>query len=150
MLNSMKTSIWKYADLSWDTLSKLKAWFRPDIAREGFTLENLNNSIKVVEVKNSVNQTVALCPIERCFIVQQIVNPQATLIETGRAGDFVDQQLERLAQSEGMERFLIALPSSYPSQPDEVWVRVISRQVPQIAAMQSIDGAAQAHSALNN
>lgn len=150
MLNCMKTSIWKYADLSWETLAKLKAWFRPDIAREGFTLENLNNSIKVVEVKNSVNQTVALCPIERCFIVQQIVNPESTVIESGRAGDFADQALARLAQSEGMDRFLIAVPSSYPTQPDEVWVRVISRRVPQIAAMQSVDFTSQAHAARSN
>jgi hypothetical protein len=150
MLNCMKTSIWKYADLSWETLARLKKWFRQDIAREGFTLDNFNNNIKVIEVKNSVNQTIALCPIEKCFIVQQIVNPQATVIEIGYAGDFVDRELARLAQSEGMDRFLIAVPSSYPTQPDEVWVRVISRRVPQNLAMQCGDCTSHSHTALSN
>ncbi|HEX3642350.1 MAG TPA: hypothetical protein VHV10_13750 [Ktedonobacteraceae bacterium] len=137
----MKTSIFKFADLSWESLTKIKKWFRQDIVRDGFSLQSFNNnpSLKVVEVTNSVGQTIAFCPIEPCFVVNQIVNPQATTIEACVAGDNADRALARLAQQEGITRFLIICPPDYPSQPDERWVRIIERKVSQVAAMQSVD-----------
>jgi hypothetical protein len=152
MLSNMKTSIFTLADLSWDTLAKIKRWFRPDITRHGFALQSFDNnaSLKVVEVHNSVGQTVALCPIEPCFLVNMILNPEATRIEIGVAGNNVDRGLELIAQQEGMTRFLIVCPPDYPSQPDEKWVRVVERQVPQVAAMQCTNHPSQPHTALSN
>ncbi len=112
MLSSMKTTIFKFADLSWPTLANIKKWFRQDIARPGFTLENFSNnpSMKVVQVENSVGQTIALCPIEPCFLVSQLINPEATIIETGVAGDLAPiVLLQDMAQQEGMTRFLIVV-----------------------------------------
>ena len=139
MLSNMKTTIFKFADLSWSALANIKSWFRQDIARAGFTLENFSNnpSMKVVQVENSVGQTIALCPIEPCFLVSQLINPEATIVETGVAGDYADRALARYAQQEGMTRFLIVCPPDYPSQADEKWVRIIERKVP-LAAIHSV------------
>ena len=152
MLSNMKTSIFKLSDLSWDSLTKIKKWFRQDIVRSGFTLQSFNNnpSLKVVEVQNSVGQTIVFCPIEPCFVVNQIVNPKATTIEACAAGDKADHALALLAQREGITRFLIICPTDYPTQPDERWVRIIERKVPQLAAMQSVDCASQSTTAYIN
>jgi hypothetical protein len=152
MLNNMNTRIFKMADLSWDAMVKIKRWFRPDVVRETLTLDSLSNnpSLKVAEVTNSVGQTVSFCVIEPTFVVSPIVNPKATVIETGKAGDFADRALTSMAQHEGMTRFLIVCPPDYPSQPDERWVRIIERKVPNISAMQCADRTPQPHTALSN
>jgi hypothetical protein len=77
-------------------------------------------------------------------------NPAATTIETGVAGDHTDAALAQMAQSEGVTRFLIVVPPNYPSTPNAKWVRIIERKVPQIAAMQSVDCAAQSATAYIN
>jgi hypothetical protein len=152
MLSNMKTSIFKFADLSWDSLAKIKKWFRQDIVRDGFNLQSFRNnpSLKVVEVHNSVGETIALFPIEPCFVVNQIVNPQATPIEASVAGDNADRALAKLAQQEGITRFLIICPTNSPTQPDERWVRIIERTVPQVTATQSVDCAKQSTTAYIN
>jgi hypothetical protein len=71
----MKVSILKLSDMSWAALANIKRWFRQDFARDGFSLESFNNnpSMKIVQVENSVGQTITLCPIEPCFLVSQLV-----------------------------------------------------------------------------
>src|SRR5579864_8147956 len=139
MLSTLKTSIWRYCDLSWSSLAKIKSWFRPDTVRDGFKLQSVadNLSLRIVQVDNSVGQTVSFNLIEPCFLVNHIVNPQATPTETQFAGDWADAALARMAQREGVTHFLIVVPSNFPSHPDEQWIRIIPRNVPQIAAMQS-------------
>lgn len=148
---SFKTSIFKVCDLSWSALASIKSWFRQDIVRDGFNLESFDNpSLKVVEVKNPTGQTVAICPVETCFLVNQIINPKANPIEAQQAGNCVDAQLAWMAQKDGATRFLIVVPNNIPTQPDEKWIRIIERKVPKIATMQSVDCAAQLTSAYIN
>jgi hypothetical protein len=128
----MLARIFKYCELSWSDLCNIKRWFQPSAAREGFTLDSLNPSMKVAKVVNSVGQTLAFCPIESCYLVGAFIqNPEATSVEIGRGGDFIDLEIAKLAQREGVSKFVIVLPTSVPSQPGERWIRIIERQVPQ-------------------
>jgi hypothetical protein len=128
----MLARIFKYSDLSWHDLCNIKRWFQRSAAREGFTLDSLTPSMKVAKVVNSVGQTLAFCPIESCYLVGAFIqNPEATSVEIGRGGDFIDSEIAKLAQREGVRKFVIVLPTSVPSQPGERWIRIIERQVPQ-------------------
>ena len=130
----MLARIFRYSDLSWLALTQIKSWFRSSAAREGFTLQNLANnpSMHIAQAVNSVGQTLAFCPIESCYLVGAFIqNPEATSVEIGRGGDFIDSEIAKLAQREGVSKFLIVLPTGVPNQPGEHWLRVVERQVPQ-------------------
>jgi hypothetical protein len=86
----------------------------------------------IAKATNSVGQTVCIAPIEKCFVIgAYLVNPEATGPEVSLAGNICDAEIARLAQREGVKRFLIAIPDSRPSEPGEFWIRVVSREVPQ-------------------
>ena len=128
----MLARIFKLSELSWRDLCDVKKWFRRDTTREGFTLESLEPSLKIAKATNSVGQTLAFCPIEPTYLVGAFVqNPEATSVEIGKAGDFIDGEIARLAQREGVTKYLIVLPTDVPSQRGERWIRVIERSVPQ-------------------
>jgi hypothetical protein len=128
----MRARIFKYCELSWSDLCSIKRWFQRSAAREGFTFDRLNSSMKVAKAVNSVGQTLAFCPIESCYLVSAFIqNPEATSVEIGRGGDFIDLEIAKLAQREGVSKFVIVLPTSVPSQPGERWIRIVERQVPQ-------------------
>ena len=133
----MLARIFKYSDLSWKDLTNIKRWFRRDAARNGFSLESFNNpSLRVAQAVNSVGQTICLTPIESCYLVGAYIhNPEATSVEIPQAGDSIDLELSRLAQREGITKFLIALPDSHPSEQGERWIRIVERQVPQPVVM---------------
>ena len=136
---TVKATVLKYSELSWSALTQIKAWFQRSPARNGFTLENFANnpSLKVAQAVNSVGQTIILTPIEPCYIIGAFLqDPDATSVEMRRGCDSIDVEIARLAQREGITKFLIAIPDSHPSQPGERCVRVIERVVPQIAAVQ--------------
>ena len=136
----MLARIFKYSDLSWSALTQIKSWFQRSSAREGFTLERFNNpSLRVAQAVNSVGQTICLTPIESCYVIgAYITNPEATSVELPQAGDAVDREIERLAQREGVTKFLIAIPDCRPSEPGEKWIRVVEREVPQPVVMGGI------------
>jgi hypothetical protein len=130
--------IFKYSDLSWQALTQIKRWFNRSAARDGFTLDSFNNnpSLRVAQAVNSVGQTVCLTPIEVCYVVGAIIhNPAATSVEMPLAGDAIDREIARLAQSEGITKFLIAVPDCQPSEPGEKWIRVVQREVQQPIVM---------------
>jgi len=132
----MLARIFKYSDLSWKDLTNIKRWFQRSAARYGFTLESFNPSMRVAKAVNSVGQTVMLTSIEHCYLVgAYIQNPEATSVEIPQAGNSIDDELARLAQREGVTKFLIALPDSHPSQPGERWIRVVEREVQQPVVM---------------
>jgi hypothetical protein len=130
----MLSQIFRVCELSWDDLRNIKRWFRRDEAREGFTLESFANNptMRVAKATNAIGQTIVLCPIEPCYIIGAFLrNPDATGPELPLAGDCIDMELSKLAQREGVNKFLIAIPDSRPSEPGEKWIRVIERTVPQ-------------------
>jgi hypothetical protein len=128
----MRARIFKYCELSWSDLCNIKRWFQHSVAREGFSLHSLNPSMKVAKAVNSVGQTLGFYPIESCYLLGAIIqNPDATDVEIGSGGDFIDSEIAKLAQREGVSKFVIALPTSVPSEPGERWIRIVERQVPQ-------------------
>jgi hypothetical protein len=138
----MLARIFKYSDLSWKDLTNIKRWFTRDEARHGFTLESFNPSMHVAKAENSVGQTTLLTPIESCYVVGAYIrNPDATGPELSLAGNTLDVELTRLAQREGVTKFLIALPDSRPSEPGEKWIRVVEREVPQPVVTGGVSGA---------
>jgi hypothetical protein len=54
------------------------------------------------------------------------------------AGNALDTALSHQAQMDGVTKLLMVLPHSHPSVPDERWVRIIEKKVPQIAAIQAM------------
>ena len=140
--NTIKATLLKYHDLSWNTLTEIKKWFgQSSRSRDGFTMDSFvnNRKLQVATATNSVGQNIAHCLIEPCYMFSAyVLNPEATEIEQRRAGDVIDGALAHLAQKEGVQKLLLLLPDSYPSQPEEKWVRIVERQVPQIAAIQGM------------
>jgi|SRR6267154_4356466 len=130
--------IFKYSDLSWQALTQIKRWFNRSATREGFTLDSFNNnpSLRVAQAVNSVGQTICLTPIEVCYVVGAFIhNPESTSVEISQAGDALDLEISRLAQREGVTKFLIAIPDCQPSEPGEKWIRVVPREVQQPVVM---------------
>jgi hypothetical protein len=137
--SDMLGRIFRYSDLSWKDLTNIKRWFKRDEARNGFSLDSFNPSIRVARVENSVGQTVCFTAIENCYVVGAYIhNPCATSGELGRGGDAVDCAVSTLAQREGVSKFLIALPDHFPSEPGEKWIRVVEREVQQSVIMGGI------------
>ena len=146
----MVSRIFKFCELSWHDLCNIKRWFQRSAAREGFTLESFNPSIRVAKAENSVGQTICLTPIEVCYVVGAYIhNPAATSVETPQAGDAIDVEIARLAQREGVTRFLMAIPDSQPSEPGEKWIRVVEREVPQPVVMGGVSRAQATTAQLN-
>ena len=129
----MRCRIFKFCELSWNTLTQLKRWF--SAARDGFTLQNFEPGMKVAEAVNSAGQVVLLCPIEPVWMVSAYVrNPAAPSAELQQAGNAIDRELARLAAREGVARFLITIPDAgRPSEPGERYIRVVERRIPQTA-----------------
>jgi hypothetical protein len=126
----MFARIFKYADLSWKDLTNVKRWFQRAQARHGFTFENFNPSMRLAKAENSIGQTITLTPIEICYVVgAYICNPDATSVEIRQAGDSIDVEVMRMAQREGVQRVLVALPDSHATEAGEFWIRVVERNV---------------------
>ena len=138
---NLKATLLRYCDLSWKSLTEIKSWFKRSGARDGFNVESFNNpKLQVISATNEDGQTVAHCLVESCYLFSAyLTNPEFKgEPEQQQAGNVIDGALAHLAQREGITKLLIVLPDSFPSQPEERWVRTVERKVPQIAAIQAM------------
>jgi flagellar biosynthesis component FlhA len=129
MIN-IRATISKYHELSWKTLTKLKSWMR--CSAPSFDVENLASPSTRIAVATDDGEIVAITPIETVYMISgYTVAPTATPEQKQQAGDLIEYQCRCLAQQAGVTRILMVLSENVPLQPDEKWLRVIYRQVPQ-------------------
>jgi hypothetical protein len=129
MLNNIKVRLFKYSEMSLSALTQFKAW----INRNEFDLESFGaSSLRVATAKNASNRAICHVPIETVFLVSSsAVNPKTTEVEARVAGDIIDSYIEREGQQAGIRKCLIVVPPCQPSFPEERWIRVIERSIPQ-------------------
>jgi|HubBroStandDraft_6_1064221.scaffolds.fasta_scaffold140617_2 hypothetical protein len=132
MLNNIKAKLFRLWEMSWADLTWLKAW----AAFSNFDLENINSlSAKFAVATDADGGTLCITPIEqvylvRCFAVRRNVSPE----EACFAGDIMDAEIARQAEMNGISRLIIEVPACHPSLPDEKWIRIVERKIPQSIA----------------
>jgi hypothetical protein len=129
MLNNIKARLFRYSEMSLTALSQFKAW----INRGEFDLDNFNaSSLRVFTAKNGANRVICHTPLETVFLISSsALNPLATEVEAQAAGDLIDSHIESEGQKAGISKCLIVVPPCQPSFPEERWIRVIERSIPQ-------------------
>lgn len=137
-----RAKLMRYCDLSWSALTEIKSWLKRSRGlRDGFTVESFSNpKLQVISATNEDGQTMAHCLIEPAYLFSAyLVHPDLKdIAEQTDVGNAVDAALSHQAQKDGVTRLLMVLPDSHRSEPDERWVRVIEKKVPQIAAIQAM------------
>ena len=137
-----RAKLMRYCDLSWKSLTEIKLWWKRSRGlRDGFDVESFNNpKLQVISATNEDGQTMVHCLIEPCYMFSAYLShpdfkgkPEQT-----DAGNAMDAALSHQAQMDGVTKLLMVLPHSHPSVPDERWVRIIEKKVPQIAAIQAM------------
>lgn len=134
MLSTIKTRIYKYADLSREVLTQLKAWLKR--TPSSFVVENLTNpSTRIVQVTNAAGQVLCFCPVEQAVILNPpLFNPKATGVEQFSAGATIEEALAHEAELSGASKLLMVIPSNYPNFPGERWIRVVERRITPLVA----------------
>ena len=129
---NIKATLVRYADLSRSALIQITSWSR------GRGLNHNPSAVQVATAVNSNGETVCHCTIEPCYMLASAPNPLATKQERYLAGEVIEDALVSQAQLKGVSRMLIVLPDGFPSDPEERWIRIVEREVPQIAALQGV------------
>jgi hypothetical protein len=137
-----RAKLMRYCDLSWSALTEIKSWLKRSRGlRDGFTVVSFNNpKLQVISATNEDGQTMVHCLIEPCYMFSAYLShpdlkdkPEET-----DAGNAIDAALYHQAQMDGVTRLLMVLPDSHRSEPNERWVRIVEKKVPQIATTQGV------------
>jgi hypothetical protein len=128
---NFRAALLRYAELSRSALTQLMSWGR------GRGL-NHNPSTQVATATNANGEVVCHCTIEPCYMVASAPNPLASEQDRYLAGEVIEDALVSHAQLKGMSRMLIVVPDGFPSEPEERWIRIVERKVPQIAVMHGV------------
>lgn len=138
----MFARIFKMCEMSWAALTELKAWSKRSASFNGIDRETFTNpSLRIASATNSDGETVCYCPVETVFMVSAYaLKPTATPAEAHAAGDAIDAELEKMAQRNGVNKFLICVPDGCPALPEGEWkkVSVYERKIPQTVTMHGI------------
>jgi hypothetical protein len=133
MLNNIKATLLRMSELSWESLTKLKAWMKMSASFNSFDGENFNSpSLKIAQASDANGTPVVFCPVETCFLVSAYaVSPNVTPLEAQHAGDVIDAEIARHAQRNGISKMLIVVPKDYPALQDGEWkeFRVYERRI---------------------
>jgi hypothetical protein len=143
---TMQSRMFRFHDLSWEARTLIKKWMAaPRVLRDGFSAKNFDNpNLRVIQVNNSVGQTVAFGAVETAFMLSAyLLNPEATDQEYHFGGQEVDCEIAKWARMDGVRRMLYVTPQShYSHQPDEKLIRIVEREFPQNLVMRGAEQSA--------
>lgn len=133
----MLAHIFKYFDLPLSDITRLKKWSRQAASFCGFDLQNSDPSLRVATVTNSRGERVALCTIQKCYVVSHFaVSPSASPAEATAAGNCIDAEIECMGQREGIGKALILVQPNHPAASEgNDWqdLKVYERTIPSFA-----------------
>ena len=149
MLTNFKVSLFRFCEVSWDSLKQLKAWMKLCPIRidgEGFS----NPRLQIVQVKDA-ERTICYGAIEPAYVLNLVAfNPQSTGIEQQWAGAYIENALEVQAAREGATKLFYVVPDNMPSIPGESFIRVVERRiVPTVNAVEESSAVFHATQHLN-
>lgn len=132
---SFTTRILKYFEMSWPSLTQIKAWGKRSAAFNNFDVESFAGC-SIASATNDQGQVVAYVPIQTVFLVSGfIVNPSTSPEDAHLAGDALDAAIAYAAQQQGISKMLIVVPKDYPGTPQDDFkeVKMFERHIPQRA-----------------
>jgi hypothetical protein len=142
---SFKATIRKLTNLPWQDLRDIFTW--PSHS----TLRVENPNLMIATAQKPTGEVVCYTTCEPIFLVDGFTfNPRTTPLESGQAGIELDAALAREAQNVGIGRFIVVIPRETPTQPGERCIRIIEREVPQIASVNGVGCHSPSHGAYLN
>jgi hypothetical protein len=131
---SIRATLLRFCELSWQARTELKAWLQKDADKECFSNPT---TLRVASAQNAGGQAVSYCLVEQAFVVSGFaVNQNATPDEAQLAGDSITMKLEDEATRAGASKLLLVVPRGCPA-PGGEWkeLKVYERRIAQAVAL---------------
>ena len=126
---SMKTSLLKFCEMSWDALTQFKTFIKSTPVKcdlEAFS----DPTLQIAQATNEIGQMICCCPVEQAYVMSVFAfNPNATDIEITDASCSIEAAIIRQAELAGVSRLLMVLPKNAPSMQGERSVRILERRI---------------------
>jgi len=123
---TFKATLQKLTELPWNKFKELFTWPSKGLIQAD------NPALKVARVTKEDGEVVLYATCERVLLVDSYVcNPHCVESEASQASVVLDTTIKSEAEQTGIARILIVLPDETPSVPDEKFIRVVERKVPQ-------------------